>query len=383
MTRPRVLFATHSPAISGAEYVLLNMTKDWAGAEAFLFEDGPLGSALSAQGLKVHVSRFASGFSSFKRDKSLLRAFPLVTKLVRTVFELASRARKVDCVYANSQKAFTLAAAARPFYRRPLIWHLHDILEPAHFGRKQLKMQVTLANRFADLVIVPSTAAADAFVAQGGHAALVTVVANGTDPAPQTDYSKVDLAAELGIGDVPLIGVFSRLAAWKGQHVVIEALQHLPDVNAIIVGDALFGEDAYRQEVEALVTNMNLANRVHFLGQRSDVRQLMKAVDVVVHPSTSPEPFGLTLIEAMSVNTPIVATKIGASAEILEDGKAGLLVAPGDPKATAEAVSSLLEGKVDLEAMSTVAHARFEAHYTSQQMRDAVDQAVTRVCSHG
>lgn len=383
MTRPRVLFATHSPAISGAEYVLLSLTRNWPGTDAFLFEDGPLNQSLTDQGLRVHISRWARGFSTFKRDKSLLLAFPLMFRLFMTVLELAANGRKVDCIYANSQKAFTLAALARPLNRRRLIWHLHDILDPSHFGRTQLKFQITLANRFADMVIVPSAAAAEAFVAQGGRETLVRVIANGTDPAPPSRYSKSDLLQELGISDVPVIGIFSRLASWKGQHVVIQALKDLPGVHIAIVGSALFGEDAYRQELQDLTAQLGLSQRVHFLGQRNEVRRIMSAVDVVVHPSTSPEPFGLTLIEAMSVGTPIVATSIGASREILQDGKAGILVPSNAPEAIASAVSEILEKKADVAEMVRNAQSLFQDRYTSEKMRDEVERAILEVDGHG
>ena len=93
------------------------------------------------------------------------------------------------------------------------------------------------------------------------------------------------------------MGVFSRLAAWKGQHVVVQALAHLPEVNCIIVGDALFGEQAYAERLTTLINDLGLAGRIHFLGHRADVPKLMRAVDVMVHPSIAPEPFGRTLVE--------------------------------------------------------------------------------------
>ena len=128
----------------------------------------------------------------------------------------------------------------------------------------------------------------------------------------------------------PLIGVFSRLAPWKGQHIVLQALAGLPGVHGIFAGSALFGEDAYAASLRVLASELGIADRVVFLGQRGDVPALMRAVDIVVHPSVDPEPFGRTLVEAMLARTPVIATDAGAASEILGGGEAGMLVPPGD-----------------------------------------------------
>lgn len=117
--------------------------------------------------MKVQVARWGGGLASVRRDSSLLRALPL--------------AGRHDAIYANSQKAFVLASAAAVLARRPLIWHVHNIVSAAHFGQGQRRLQVGLANRCAARVIVPSQAAAGAFMAAGGREGLVHVIPNGID----------------------------------------------------------------------------------------------------------------------------------------------------------------------------------------------------------
>ena len=199
--------------------------------------------------------------------------------------------------------------------RRPLIWHLHDIVSSDHFGEGQRRLQIGLANRFAARVVVPSQAAAAAFIAAGGREGLVHVIPNGIDlvrdPLPQPE-----LRMGLGLPSGPLIGVFSRLAPWKGQHIVLQALASLPGVRCVIAGAALFGEDAYATKLHEMVRELGLADRVRFVGHRSDVPRLMQACDAVIHPSVDPEPFGRTLIEAMLMRVPVIATDAGAPSEI-------------------------------------------------------------------
>ncbi|GJD43517.1 D-inositol-3-phosphate glycosyltransferase [Methylobacterium cerastii] len=377
MRRPRVVFVSHTGTMSGAEMVLCDAVAPWRGATAFLFEDGPLGPALQERGLTLVHARHGAGLSALRRDGSLWRSIPLAGRLLATVLALARCAKSHDVVYANSQKAFVLSALATALVRRPLVWHLHDILDPAHFGAAQRGLQVRLANARATRVVVPSTAAADAFVASGGRRDLVEVVPNGLD-LDGDPGDPADLRRSLGLPDGPLVGVFSRLAPWKGQHVVLEALARSPGTACLVAGTALFGEDAYAAGLHALAAERGLADRVHFLGQREDVPRLMRAVDVVVHPSTAPEPFGRTLVEAMLVGTPVIATDAGAAAEILDRGAAGTLVPPGDAAALADAIARVLSAPPEIGDQVARAQATARARYGAARMQARLADLIRR-----
>ena len=378
MGSERILFVDHTGQIGGAELILLDVVAGRENSSAFLFEDGPLAKALAERKLKLIISRWGHGLSQFRRDSKWLAAVPLAGRLIAIVEELAIAAQAHEVVYANSQKAFVLAAIASLFVRRPLIWHLHDIISPAHFGAMQRRMQVMLANARATKVIVPSQAAAAAFIEAGGKRELVEIVPNGLalPPEPRT---AAELRQSLGLPDGPLVGVFSRLAAWKGQHVLIEALAALPDVGCIVVGDALFGEQAYAAELKQMVLQRGLADRVRFLGHRSDVPKLMKAIDVMVHPSIDPEPFGRTLVEAMLAGVPVIATNAGAAPDILEGGRAGTLVPPNDAPALARAISAVLEGPETLRSQLAYAASRAQAQYSVARMLEAIRLVIRKL----
>ncbi|CCE11267.1 putative glycosyltransferase, group 1 [Bradyrhizobium sp. STM 3843] len=378
MSNERVLFVDHTGQIGGAELILLDVVTSRHNASAFLFETGPLSAALAARGLKLITSQHGSGLSRFRRDSSVLSALPLAGRLAAIVVEIARAAREHDFVYANSQKAFVLAAIANVLVRRPLIWHLHDIISSAHFGAAQRRMQVLLANMCAMKVIVPSEAAAAAFVDAGGRRGLVEVVPNGIDLQSERTL-RSELRQRFGLPAGPLVGVFSRLAPWKGQHVLLEALARLPDVGCIIVGDALFGEQDYAARLRAMADELGLVDRVHFLGHRSDVPSLMQAVDVMVHPSIDPEPFGRTLVEAMLSGVPVIATDAGAAPDILERGRAGTLIPPGDPRALAAAITSVLTTPEQVATQIDYAAQRARAEYSLGRMLDAIGAVITKV----
>jgi glycosyltransferase involved in cell wall biosynthesis len=155
---------------------------------------------------------------------------------------------------------------------------------------------------------------------------------------------QASLKPELGLEGKFVVGHFSRLSPWKGQHILLEALQHCPEnVVAILVGDALFGEQDYVQRLHTQVTELGLENRVKFLGFRSDIIPLMSACDLVTHTSTVAEPFGRVIVEAMLCGTPVVATEAGGAIELVEDGKTGWLVEPGNVDELAATINTCLE----------------------------------------
>lgn len=378
MRTPRVMFVNHTSKIAGAELVLLDLVQAWQRASAFLFEDGPLNGAMGRLGLHVITSRWGKGLAGIRRDGSLWKAAPLACRLAAIVTEIGYAARRHDVVYANSQKAFVLAALASAVARRPLVWHLHDIIDGTHFAAGQRRLQVALANRLAARVIVPSQAAAAAFAAAGGRRDIVEVVPNGVSMAPD-DIPRVQIRQELALADAALVGVFSRLAPWKGQHVVLRAIAWLPHVHCLIAGDALFGEMEYAADLRRLAAELGVADRVHFLGHRSDVARLMRAVDVMVHPSVHPEPFGRTLVEAMLAKVPVIATATGAASDILDAGAAGTLVPPNDAEALARAIARVLADPAALKGQIDHAAARATTHYGVGRMSQSVSDLIRRV----
>jgi len=225
---------------------------------------------------------------------------------------------------------------------------------------------------------VPSQAAAAAFMEAGGKRELLEIVANGLALPPEP-HTAAELRQSLGLPAGPLVGVFSRLAGWKGQHVLLEALAEMPNVGCIVVGDTLFGEQAYAAELKQMVLERGLADRVRFLGHRSDVPKLMKAVDVMVHPSIDPEPFGRTLVEAMLSGVPVIATNTGAAPDILEGGKAGTLVPPNDAAALGRAISAVLAKPETLDGQLAYALLRAQAQYSVTRMLEAIGLVIGKL----
>jgi glycosyltransferase involved in cell wall biosynthesis len=382
---PRVLFVDQSGRLGGAELYLLDVARAYRDtSRVVLFEEGPFADALRDAQIPTTVLDSAAAMRNVRKQdglRALLRALP---GLFQSVARLARLARGYDLLFANTQKALLVAGLAGWWTGRPVIWNLHDLLTDDHFTRLNRWAAVWGANAFATHVIANSDASRQAFEAAGGRVP-TSVVYNGIDPSPFKAVSPSAVAAlraKLGVENVPLIGLFGRLAEWKGQHVLIEALSSLPAAHALLVGDALFdGDQAYARTLHQRVAELGLADRVHFLGFRDDVPALMTACDVVVHTSVAPEPFGRVIVEGMLAGRPVVATKAGGALEIITDGQTGCLVPPSDPAALANTLSSLFSSPAAADiAQAGSAHAR--RVFSPEAMQSGIDAVLARVISN-
>jgi glycosyltransferase involved in cell wall biosynthesis len=144
--------------------------------------------------------------------------------------------------------------------------------------------------------------------------------------------------------DVVVIQV-SRLEAWKGQKVLLTALAQLRDVSGwtcwIVGGSQRPAETDYFQELQNTAQEAGIRDRIRFIGERQDVSSVLRAADVFCQPNTEPEPFGLSLVEALETGLPVVTSGVGGASEIV-DSTCGLLVPPGDDTALASALHRLV-----------------------------------------
>lgn len=379
----KTLFLSHAAALGGAELYLLDYLntleqsqkhRGRGGDKTLLFAPGAFADALTGVGAEVEVVGASRALLGVTREDGGRRSLGAVSGLVGLARKVARAAGDFDAIFANSQKAFVVGAFAGLLARRPVVWCLHDILTAEHFSRANRLLVVALANRLAALVIVNSHATAAAFVASGGRASLVRVVYNGVDAAryARPNTGAAPLRAELGIGDAPVVGVFSRLSPWKGQHVLLDALTRLPGVHAVLVGDALFGEETYARGLREQVARLGLESRVHFLGFRRDVPELMGLCDVVAHTSTAPEPFGRVIIEGMMAGKPVVAARGGAVAEIIDPGVSGCVVEPGDEVALAAAIADLLACPEGARALGAAAREAANHRFSLPMMAEGI-----------
>ncbi|MDZ8185466.1 MAG: glycosyltransferase family 4 protein [Nostoc sp. ChiSLP02] len=370
----KILFLDQSGKPGGAELCLIDIAKPYRdNALVGLFADGSFKHLLQQNNIPVEV--LTNKAIAVRKESNVIQGLNTLGQLIPLITKVVQKAREYDLIYANTQKALVVGAIASFFSRRPLVYHLHDILSREHFSQTNLRIAVNLANRFASLVIANSQASKTAFIEAGGRQDIIEVVYNGFEPKNyQTHESDSKrLRQNLELEGKFVVGHFSRLAPWKGQHILIDALtQCPPQVTVILVGDALFGEQNYVQQLHQQVAKLGLENRVKFLGFRSDIPQLMAACDLVAHTSTAAEPFGRVIVEAMLCEKPVIAAKAGGAMELIEHEFNGFLVTPGEPQELAQVITTCLqETKITANIVNnarTTASLRFDIATTNQQI---------------
>lgn len=234
--------------------------------------------------------------------------------------------------------------------------------------------------RFADRVVVNAGAIRDWLVGQGYAEGRISVIRNGLDiSAYGARNDGLALRREFWIPPhVPLVVMLSRLNPQKGIDQFLEAAaivrRRCAKAHFLVVGEAFINTDgvlrpdrAYRQALEQKAVKLGVSNHTRFTGMRSDVAEILGAAAVSVLPSFT-EGISNTLLESMAARAPVVATRVGGTPEIIEHGKHGLLVSPGDVQALAGAICAVLEQPLLATRLSYEARRRVEAEFSFDNM---------------
>jgi glycosyltransferase involved in cell wall biosynthesis len=186
------------------------------------------------------------------------------------------------------------------------------------------------------------------------------------------------LREEIG-GDTgrPVVLTCARLDQQKGHPVLIRAAAAIPGV-----AFALAGEGPERGRLEALAAQLDISDRVHFLGYRADIPQLLEAADVFALPSLY-EGSSLAVLEAMAARRAIVSSRIGGTEELIEDGENGILVPPGDADALTAALRRLLDDPNLRGRLGGHARARVERDFTPDAMTRQVERIYGELLADG
>lgn len=384
----KILFLDQSGRLGGAELCLADIVQALDGSKLVgLLQDGPFRERLETLNIPVEV--FTNEALQIRKESGLLAGLKSLQQIIPLTQKITQRAADYDVIYANTPKALVVGALASWLSRRSLVYHLHDILSPEHFSATNRQILIFLANYFSSLIIANSEATKTAFIQAGGESDKVSVVYNGFRlqdyPFQHSSLSSKDqdsyraLRQKLGLTDKFVVGHFSRLAPWKGQHVLVDALTRLPqEMIVLFVGDALFGEDDYVRTLHQQIEQLGLGDRIHFLGFQSDVPTIMSACDLVAHTSTAPEPFGRVIVEAMLCARPVVAAAAGGAVELVKPGETGWLCPPNDPVALAEIIRTCANHPEESQAIALEAckqaRVRFDLVETNRQIQALLSQ---------
>lgn len=222
---------------------------------------------------------------------------------------------------------------------------------------------IFFSNRLAAVICI-SKAASDNLAQKGIRKDRLVVVHNGLDARRvQAKVEIGEIKRQLGIPtDCPVIGMVGNIKEWKGQDVVTRATAELnkrwPNLRCLLVGDTAESDKYYEKRLRQLVSELGVAQNIVFTGYQRDVANYVNIMDVVIHASVSPEPFGRVLLEAMALRKPLVGANAGAVPEIILHGETGLMCEPGNDRALARSVAELLENPQHARAMGEKGYLR-------------------------
>jgi glycosyltransferase involved in cell wall biosynthesis len=312
---------------------------------------------------------------------SLARATPAAAGHLRAL-QRALRDFRPDLVHSNGLKTHLLAALCAP--NAPVVWHLHDFLGERPLVRRALRV----AGVRAAAAIANSAAVAEDARRVLGRIP-VYPVHNGVDterfsPGP-ADGARLDALA--GLPPAPegtvRLGLVATYARWKGQEVFLQAAARLRErlpshaVRFYVVGSPVYrtpGSQYSEEELRASAHALGLEGHVGFIPFQAEPSGIYRALDGVVHASTRPEPFGMTIVEAMACARAVVVSAAGGAAELLRSGQDALAFSPGDVQGLTEALARLvrepeLRARLGEEARHSVL-ARFTRERYAAQVRD-------------
>ena len=237
----------------------------------------------------------------------------------------------------------------------------------------------------ADCIICMSRVIGDPLLAQGLERTKVVVIYDGIDPSRITVKTPPEeLRATYRIGhDDPVIGIVGNIKDWKGQETVVRATaiikESWPGVRCLLVGG--FGvDDPHKAHLDRLIEKLGLRDQVVFTGFQSNPADFLNIMDVVVHASILPEPFGMVNLEAMYMKKAVVSTNVGGPTEIFSEGDDGILIQPGSPTALAEKITLLLGHSEFRLAMGVKAHESVLRKFTIADSVRQIEQIYERLC---
>jgi glycosyltransferase involved in cell wall biosynthesis len=291
---------------------------------------GDAGAPADGRGLRMGIARAAPGSALY------------LARLRRLLGTMAP-----DVVHTNGFKMHLLGAWAAPRSAR-VVWHLHDFVSSRRAMAGLLRRS---AGRVAGAVAVSKAVAADAAAVCGSGMRMRTVY-NAVDLDRFGPAGAVtDLDAAAGMAPAPAgtvrVGLVATMGRWKGHDVFLRAVAVLPrevPVRAYVVGGGIYRTAGSEVDADALrrtAAELGIADRVGFTGFVDEPAAAMRALDVVVHASTQPEPFGLVIAEAMACGRAVIASAAGGAGEIVTPGHDALAVYPGDAEGLSRAIRCL------------------------------------------
>lgn len=364
----KVVYLNSSGQLGGVENILLDLLSSLRAAEPswslhlIAAEPGPLLDRARALGVEATVvefpkalarlgdaAAFGEGNGSMARGRMTRRLLSSAPGTLKYVMQLRSVLKDLqpDVVHTHGLKLHVLGLWARPA-GVPVLWHVHDYIG----SRPVMARLLSMHGRRCAAAVANSESVAGDVRSVCGNGLKVHAVYNAVDLkhfSPQGDVLDLDALAGLPPTEVPVVrvGLLATFGRWKGHETFLQAMAMLPSdlpVRGYVIGDAIYQTDGSQHslaDLRKLASEFGVADRVGFTGFAEDPAAAIRALNIVVHASTKPEPFGLVIAEAMACGRALIASQAGGASELIDDGKNALAHPPGDSRVLAYCIQRL------------------------------------------
>jgi glycosyltransferase involved in cell wall biosynthesis len=387
-----LLFLNPTGLIGGAEAALLEilagLREQQRGWRLMLIvaSNGPLVDRARALGVDVSVLPFPAALArlgEWGRREGLWSRLVLAAECIRAALPTRAYLRRLrhvirglapDVVHTNGLKMHVLAAWAKG-KDGVLLWHVHD-----YASRRPVTSR--LLHRYAGqcgMIVTNSKSVAEDLRQVCGDRATVRPVLNAVDLThfspigPRLDLDELSGASDAG-PNVIRVGLLATFARWKGHRIFLNALHLLPGslaVRGYVLGGPVYETNASQlsvNELRAEAEQLGLGSRVAFTGFVEDPALAIRSLDIVVHASTEPEPFGLVIAEAMACGKAVVVSQSGGAAEIITPEVDALAHTPGDAAGLAHRIQELAEDAALRRRIGDAGRATAERSFTRRRL---------------
>jgi glycosyltransferase involved in cell wall biosynthesis len=359
-----------------------NSTDIFAGGEDYVLI---LAKYLGLRGHKVYVSALPGHLLLDKCAAAGIETVPIEYQGMNRVFTVAAvvrrelQKRSVDVVHSNANYDRTVAALAVPWTKIPHVAGVHSTHSIQH------NITHWIRNHYGiDHFVTDADAGRQVLMEEDGIAAeRITTIPIGieNDTEDFRRKARAQTRQRLGIpDDTVVIGNVARLVPFKGQQYLVEAAARVvrehPRSLFLIIGD---GE--LLDELQNQATTLGVSSSVRFLGFQDHLEQWYPAFDIYCHASLemAAEMFPIAILRALASGLPVVCTRVGGIAAMVDQGKSGYLVGPEDAGALAQAIGALVPDPGQRHAMGAAAFDLFLRQYHASQMAERIEQVYAAV----
>jgi len=366
--------------------LILNDTSVFAGTEQYIFL---LAGSLRNAGENVSIACLDDSPLALRLRAAGQAVVPVCPAPLNVhAYKVAAKLLRegaIQILHANNGRTAMFATLAVTLAGSGRIVMTQHFLEPCYVTRRGIKAKLSnimhrWVDRRTDHLIAISEATSRGAIARGeAKPEGITVIPNGTAPPDRSALRAIRaVREELGFEQgIPLVVCAARLEPEKDVATLIEAMalvvRQFPTAVCVVAG-----EGRLRNELQERISGLGLERSVRLLGFRTDVMSIVNASDLFVLPSVA-EPFGLVLVEAMSLGKPVVAIAAGGPLEIVEHGRTGLLVPPQNPQEMAAAIGQLLTSPETRDEMGSRGESKYRGEFTVERMTEQTIGVYRRV----